>query len=76
MTSRISPTKLWTLTKNLSAFYERLLLVDVGTIGLSVTALTSFLPRASGAYFPRGTFLWIVAPAWILVLLSIFFVGL
>lgn len=56
--------------KQIAAFHERLLLVSLGTIGLSVTALTSFIPRIPATGFPRHTFIWLIGPAWALLLIS------
>jgi hypothetical protein len=56
--------------KQIAAFHERLLLVSLGTIGLSVTALTSFIPRIPAAGFPRHVFLSLIVPAWLSLLIS------
>jgi hypothetical protein len=58
------------LNKQISAFHERLLLVALGTIGISLSALVSLGSRISASLAGRQTFLHYVAPAWILLLLS------
>ena len=56
--------------KQIAAFHERLLLVSLGTIGLSVTALTSFIPRIPATGFPKHVFLSLIVPAWVSLLIS------
>jgi hypothetical protein len=56
--------------KQIAAFHERLLLISLGTIGLSVTALTAYIPKIPPPVFPRHVFVWFIAPAWILLLIS------
>ena len=56
--------------KQIAAFHERLLLISLGTIGLSVTALTSYIPKVPSAVFPKHIFVWLIAPAWILLMVS------
>jgi hypothetical protein len=56
--------------KQIAAFHERLILVSLGTIGLSVTALTSFIPRITPAGFPKHIFLSLIVPAWLSLLIS------
>ena len=58
--------------KQIAAFYERLLLVDLGTVGLSITALTSFTSKFSSPGFHKCTILILVSCGWILLLLSAF----
>ena len=62
--------KSFDLNKQISSFHERLVLICLGTIGLSVTALTSFMPKIPAVTFPRHTFVWYIVPAWILLFLS------
>ncbi len=59
------------LNKQISTFHERLILISIGTISLSITAMTTLAPKVAGANFPRHTFVKYVAPAWILLLISI-----
>ena len=59
------------LNKQISSFHERLILICLGTIGLSITALTAFIPKIPGATFPRHTYIWYIVPAWILLFVSI-----
>jgi hypothetical protein len=56
--------------KQIAAFHERLLLVSLGTIGLSVTALTAFTPKIPTTAFPRHIFVSYIVPAWISLLVS------
>jgi hypothetical protein len=56
--------------KQIAAMHERLLLVSLGTIGLSVTALTAFIPKIPSAGFPKHVFVWLIAPAWVLLMIS------
>jgi hypothetical protein len=58
------------VNKQIAAFYERIMLLDVGTIALSVTALISLVPRFSSGQFPKQTFLWYIVPAWSLLFVS------
>lgn len=58
--------------KQLSAFFERLLLIDLGTVGLSVTALTSFASKLDLTAFRKYAILFIVSCGWVLLLRSAF----
>jgi|SRR5882724_4168226 len=60
------------INKQLSAYFERILLLDLGTLGVSVTALTALIPKLSTVSFPRHSFLWLIIPAWFLLLCSVF----
>jgi hypothetical protein len=60
------------LNKQLSAFHERLLLIDLGTIGLSVTALTSVASKVAMVGFRKYLIVVLVGLAWCLLLLSAF----
>ena len=62
--------KSFDLNKQISSFHERLILICLGTIGLSVTALISFMPKIPVVMFPRHTFVWYIVPAWILLFIS------
>jgi hypothetical protein len=62
--------KSFDLNKQISSFHERLILICLGTIGLTVTALTSFMPKIPVVTFPRHTFVWYIVPAWILLFIS------
>jgi hypothetical protein len=62
--------KSFDLNKQISSFHERLILICLGTIGLSVTALISFMPKIPGVMFPKRTFVWYIVPAWILLFIS------
>jgi hypothetical protein len=61
------------VTKQLSTFHERLLLICLGTIGFSVTAITTLgsSTKFAGSNFPRHTVTCYVIPAWISLLLCI-----
>jgi hypothetical protein len=59
------------LNKQISSFHERLILICIGTLGLSITALTAFIPKLQSDHFPRPTFIKIVVPAWPLLFISI-----
>src|SRR6202035_836942 len=59
------------LNKQISSFHERLILICIGTLGLSITALTAFIPKLQSDHFPRPTFIEFVVPAWILLFISI-----
>lgn len=56
--------------KDLATFQERLLLVALGIIGLSVTSLVSLIPKITGTPALRATVLHYIVPAWILLLIS------
>jgi hypothetical protein len=64
--------KAFDLNKQVASFYERIMLLDVGTLALSITALTTLVARFPTAHLPRTTFLWIIVPAWSLLLFSTF----
>jgi hypothetical protein len=53
-----------------AAFYEKLLLLDGGTIALSLTFLGALHTAAAQSHIPRQAFLWLVCPAWVLLLTS------
>jgi hypothetical protein len=59
------------VNKQLSAFYERLLLLNIGMIGVSVSALLSFGSRAGALGHAKYFIVVFVALAWALLLLSI-----
>jgi|SRR5208283_48472 len=61
------------LNKQISTFHERLIFISIGTLSLSITALMALIPKIAGASFPRQTFIKFVAPAWILLFVSITF---
>jgi hypothetical protein len=54
-----------------ASFYEKLILLDGGTIALSLTFLGAFISRTPVIHLPRQSFLWLVCPAWLLLLGSI-----
>jgi hypothetical protein len=60
------------LNKQYAAFHERLLLIDLGTIGLSVTALTSVASKVAIAGVRKYLVIVPVGVAWCLLLLSAF----
>ena len=60
------------LNKQLSAFHERLLVIDLGTIGLSVTALTSVASKVAMVGFRKYLVIVLVGLAWCLLLMSAF----
>jgi hypothetical protein len=55
--------------ENAASFYEKLILLDGGTIALSLTLLGGIIAR--GSHVPRYPFMWLVCPAWVLLLTSI-----
>jgi hypothetical protein len=57
--------------KQISSLHERLILICLGTLGLSITALTAFIPKLQTDHFPRPTFIKFVIPAWVLLFISI-----
>ena len=60
------------LNKQQSAFHERILLIDLGTIGLSVTALTSVASKVAMIGLRKYLVVVLVVIAWGLLLLSAF----
>jgi hypothetical protein len=60
------------LNKQQAAFHERLLLIDLGTIGLSVTALTSVASKVAMVGFRKYLVIVLVGLAWSLLLRSTF----
>jgi hypothetical protein len=63
--------KIFKANENGASFYEKLILFDVGTIGLSLTLLEQIIAHSPGAHVPRHPFLWFLCPAWFLLLISI-----
>jgi hypothetical protein len=63
--------KIFRANENGGLFYEKLILFDVGTIGLSLTLLAQIVAHSPGAHVPRYPFLWFLCPAWFLLLVSI-----
>lgn len=53
-----------------ASFYEKLILLDGGTIALSLSLLGAHAP---GGHIPKHALYSLVCPAWVLLLLSIFF---
>ncbi len=60
------------LNKQLFSFHERLLLIDLGTIGLSVTALTSVASKAAVIGWRKYLIMTLVGFAWGALLMSAF----
>jgi hypothetical protein len=58
--------------KQISAFYERLMLVDLGTIGLSVTALIAYASKFSLFSTQKLAVVLLISCAWMLLLVSSF----
>ena len=58
--------------KFIAAFYERIMLVDLGTIGLSITALTTLSNKFSYPGFHRYTTITMLSVAWLMLLVSSF----
>lgn len=63
--------KLIRLNENRASFYEKLILLDGGTIALSLTLLGGFISRTPAIHLPRQSFLYLACPAWVLLLISI-----
>jgi|CZKY01.1.fsa_nt_gi hypothetical protein len=63
--------KVFKAHENGAAFYEKLILFDVGTIALSLTLLGQIVAHTPGGHVPRHPFLWFLCPAWFLLLVSI-----
>jgi hypothetical protein len=59
------------LNKQVSSFHERLMLMDIGMLGISISALISLGTRFASNPAARHTFVWYVAPSWVLLLLSV-----
>jgi hypothetical protein len=55
-----------------AGFYEKLILLDGGTIALSLSLLGSLLSHSPGVHLPKTSFLWLVCPAWGLLLISVY----
>jgi hypothetical protein len=53
-----------------ASFYEKLILLDGGTIALSLSLLGA---HATGGHLPKYSLYCFVCPAWVLLLVSIFF---
>ena len=51
------------LNKDIASLHERLLLINIGTIGISLSALISLGGRITGNLTARHIFVWYVAPA-------------
>lgn len=61
---------LFRLNEQTTSSAEKIILLDVGTITLSLTFIGSLISRSG--HVPRAPFLWLVCPAWFLLLVSIF----
>jgi hypothetical protein len=61
--------KAFELNKQIASIYERLLLIDVGTIGLSITAFVTLAGKFSPSA-PRHVFVWLIGTAWGLMFVS------
>jgi hypothetical protein len=59
------------LHENGASFYEKLILLDGGTIALSLTFLGVLIAHTPDGHLPKQPFLWLVCPAWVLLLISI-----
>jgi hypothetical protein len=64
--------KMFKAHENGAAFYEKLIVFNVGTIALSLTLLGQLVAHFPGGHAPRSPFLHFLCPAWILLLLSIY----
>jgi len=62
--------KAMNFNQQVSSFHERLLLIALGTIGISLSAMISFAAKLSTDPSARKVFIHWVAPAWILLILS------
>ena len=60
------------VNKQIAALYERFLLIDIGTIALSVTAITSLASRPNAVPTHKYTFVLLIGLAWLLLLVSTF----
>jgi len=60
------------LNENGASFYEKWMLLDAGTIALSVTFLGGLLSHTPGGHLPTQPILCLVCPAWALLLTSIY----
>ncbi len=60
------------LNKQLSALYERIMLINYGTIGLSVSALTAITGKVTLHHGIEVSVISIVAVGWVLLILSAF----
>lgn len=56
-----------------ASVYEKLILLDTGAIGLSLTLIGYLTTRGTPAHFPLARLLWLVCPAWLLLVISIWF---
>jgi hypothetical protein len=63
--------KSFDLNKQVSSFHERLMLLDIGILGISISALISLGTRFASNPAARHIFVWYVAPSWVLLLLSV-----
>lgn len=59
------------LNKQISSFHERQLLVNIGIIGISVSALISLIAKISANTAAKHIFVSYVAPAWVLLFVSV-----
>lgn len=59
------------VNENGASFYEKLLLLDGGTIALSLTLLGALAAHPPDGHIPKAAFFWCVCPAWALLLTSI-----
>ena len=58
--------------KTSSSFFEKLMLIDIGTIGLSITTITATSAKIQMPIFPKSLFVWLIIVSWLKQLLSTF----
>lgn len=63
--------KSFDVNKQVASFHERLMLLDIGMLGISISALISLGTRVASNPAAKHTFVWYVAPSWVLLLLSV-----
>jgi hypothetical protein len=68
--STIATEKMTGMNKEIGAFHERLMLLDLGTIGLSVSALISFVSKFTLMGFHKHVVIALASGAWCLLLIS------
>jgi hypothetical protein len=64
--------KAFEVNKQIASSYERLLLIDVGTIGLSITAFITLAGKFS-SHVSRYPFVWLIGTAWGLMFIAAVF---
>ena len=60
------------LNKTIASYFERLMLLALGSLAFSITVITSIAPKVQVPGFPKDSFFAVVIPAWVLLVFCTF----